>query len=221
MVDNSLQTHNRLIDYLPSIYQGDSFLSQFLVAFEKVLIGDVSTSNFEGLEEKIANIATLFDPQQTREDFLNWLASWTAFSLRADLTEKQQRDFIAKIIPLYRRRGTKENLQQLLEIFTVGLPTIEEPEATEFQIGVHSTVGVDTYVAGGGSPHFFQVTVAFPELETAKQLRQLEITKALIELEKPAHTYYKFNPEFLSMQIAFHSTVGVDTLLGTETKNTN
>lgn len=221
MVDNSLQTHNRLIDYLPSIYQEDSFLSQFLVAFEKVLIAGVGTSESEGLEEKIANIATLFDPQQTRKDFLNWLASWAAFSVRADLTEKQQRDFIAKIIPLYRRRGTKENLQQLLEIFTIGLPMIEEPEPIEFQIGVHSTVGVDTYVAGGGLPHFFQVTVAFPRLETTKYQRQLEITKALIELEKPAHTYYEFKPESPSMQIARHSTVGVDTLLGTETENPN
>jgi phage tail-like protein len=223
-----VNTPNHLINYLPAIYTEDPFLAQFLKAFEKVLLltndamplpkprDDVKFQS-QGLEEAIANIAVFFDPQQTPEEFLPWLASWTAFSLRADLTLKQQRDFIGKIIPLYRRRGTKENLQQLLEIFTLGKPTVEESGVAELQIGVNSTVGVDTYL-GGGPPHFFRVTVVLPQLEAAKLERQLEITRGLIELEKPAHTYYELQPIFPSMQIKVHSTVGVDTLLGTVLK---
>jgi hypothetical protein len=43
----------------------------------------------------------------------------------------------------------------------------------------------------------------------------MNIARALIDLEKPAHTFYELVPIFPSMRIGWHSTVGVDTLLGT------
>ena len=53
-----------------------------------------------------------------------WLAGWVALGLRADWTEAQKRDFLANIVPLYRRRGTKENLAELLRIYTGLSPVI-------------------------------------------------------------------------------------------------
>ena len=196
-----------LLDHLPKIYREDPFLGCFLRAFEDL---------FSGLEEKVADIATYFDPKETPQEFLPWLASWTAFSLRFDLSVPQQRDFIAKIIPLYRKRGTKWSLEQLLKTFTVSMPTVTEgASAPPFQIGVHSTIGKDATI-GGGVPHFFSVTVSLPERQAPdKQLHQIAIANALIELEKPAHTRFELKPEFPSMQIGKHSTIGKDTLLGT------
>lgn len=205
---------NRLLDYLPEIYQTDPVIDQFLLAFEKVLLGrqddldfcykngilvDKDTENnpdicYSGLEETIAGLATLFDPQQTPEKFLPWLASWTTLSLRADLPPSVQRSFIEDIVQLYRFRGTKENLKKLLGIFIKGSPTITET-------GVHT----------------FRVTILLPqELQDKPQelARQLEIARSLIELEKPAHTNYELIQIFQStMQIPVR--VGVDTLLGT------
>jgi phage tail-like protein len=203
---------------LPEIYQTDPVIDRFLLGFEKVLLGrqddvafcykdgslvDESTKDnpdicYYGLEETIAGLATLFDPQQTPEKFLSWLASWTALSLRADLPSSVQRSFIADIIQLYRFRGTKENLQKLLGIFIKGSPTITE-------IGVH----------------IFRVTILLPKelQDKPKDLaRQLEIARSLIELEKPAHTDYELIQIFQStMQIPVR--VGVDTLLGTIPEN--
>lgn len=231
MATNPTRSPSHLLEYLPAIYQADPFIGQFLLAFEKILLGLNDDVPFpkpnddvkfqpQGLEETIANLAILFDPKETPEEFLSWLAGWTTFSLRADLNLLQQREFIAKIVGLYRRRGTKENLQQLLETFTIGKPTIEESSTAEFQIGVHSTIGKDTYLSGG-APHFFRVTVPLPRLEQSQLARQREIIKALIDLEKPAHTYYEIEVITPSMQIGTHSTVGVDTLLGTVTENLN
>lgn len=237
MVANATRS-SRLIDYLPAIYQEDWFLKQFLLGFEKILLGinDEQEQELKGLEEEIADIAVLFDPQETRREFLPWLSSWTAFSFsfRADLTEQQQRKFIAKIIPLYRDRGTKKYVEELLKIFTiVDEPNIkiEEPAEWEFQIGDCSIVGKNTYI-GGAPPHFFKVTLILEDLlEQQKQpnssgapirlKKQLEIAKALIELAKPAHTYYQLIVVFPGMQIGVHSTVGVDTLLGTDTEKLN
>jgi phage tail-like protein len=216
MTVDATRSPSCLLAYLPAICHTDPFLGQFLLAFEKILLGRQDDVEFDdpGLEETIADLALILDPKQTPEEFLPWLASWTAFSLRADLDVTKQRDFIANIIPLYRWRGTKRNLQELLTIFTVGEPTVTELEAAEFQIGVHSRIGEDTYL-GGGPPHFFRATISLHRAAPEVLLRQMEIARALIELEKPAHTHYELVVTFPSMQIGVSSTVGVNTLIGT------
>lgn len=228
------QAPSELLQYLPAIYQEDPFLGRFLSAFEKLLVGRrdgvdytdaevqallpdrPDAAHVRGLEEQIADLSALFDPLRTPADFLPWLAQWTAFTLRADLDLARQRQFTSRVIQLYRRRGTKRNLQELLQIFTVGLPDIIESDTTEMQVGVHSRVGVETYL-GGGPPHYFQVNIRLPRVAQDVLDRQLEIASALIEMEKPAHTFYDLTPIFPSMRIGLNSTVGVDTLLGSAT----
>jgi phage tail-like protein len=181
------KTAQRLPSYLPAIYRDDPFLGQYLWAFEQVLLG---------LEAQIGSLAAVFDPTQAPEDFLPWLSTWVAFTLRADLEPAQQQQFLARIVPLYRRRGTKQNLQDLLFIFTGGTPTITE--------------AVDAEAA-----HHFTITLRLPQKPPADRLRQITIAHGLIDLEKPAHTVYELKPEFPSMQIGVTSHVGIDTLLGT------
>lgn len=223
MATNTTQSASSLMQSLPAIYQEDPYLGQFLLAVEKILLGRQDGVDFpnvgipfpaQGIEESIAGVARYFDPYQTPEEFLSWLASWTAFSLRADLDVVKQREFVAKIAQLYRWRGTKNNLQDLLSIFTVSLPTVVEGEDEGIQVGVRSTVGVDM-VLGGEKPHFFRVKISLPRATPSVQERQMDIARGLIDLEKPAHTFYELVPIFPSMQIGRHSTVGVDTLLGT------
>ena len=105
------QSASSLLQYLPAVYHEDPFLGRFLLAFEKILLGrqdDVAFPpvdvNFPGLglEECIAGVAKYFDPSQTPDEFLPWLASWTAFSLRADVDVTKQRQFLARIAQLYR-----------------------------------------------------------------------------------------------------------------------
>ncbi|WHZ26362.1 MAG: hypothetical protein OJF51_001157 [Nitrospira sp.] len=223
MATQTTQSASSLVQSLPAIYQEDPYLGQLLLAFEKILLGRQDGVEFpevgvqfpaQGIEENIAGVAKYFDPYQTPEEFLSWLASWTAFSLRADVGLAKQREFVAKIAQLYRWRGTKKNLQDLLSIFTVSVPTVVEDGDEGVQIGVRSTIGVDMYV-GGEKPHFFRVKISLPRVAPTVQERQMEIARALIDLEKPAHTFYELIPVFPSMQIGRHSTVGVDTLLGT------
>jgi phage tail-like protein len=222
---------------LPAIFSEDPFLGHFLLAFEQVLTGLPGLADRDpvppfGLEEIIAAIATLFDPkaswddilpeQERQAEFLQWLAGWVALGLRADWNPAQKRDFLANIVPLYRGRGTKDNLVELLRIYTGLSPVITEPTETDFQIGVHSTiptkteiqngVAVDTQI-GGSVPHLFHVSVTIPSFDTLQ--RQIQIATALIELQKPAHTEYTLKVVHDTMQIGVRSTIGVNTLLGT------
>lgn len=210
-----LQASSSYLKLLPSVFSEDPFLGRFLLAFEHVLTGLAGgePEPAEGLEETIAGIARLFDPRETREEFVPWLAGWVALGLRADWTLAQQRDFLAKIVPLYRRRGTKDNLSELLKIYTGLAPVITGVDDTEFQIGVHSTIGRDTQL-GGGPAHRFHVTVTMPNPDPQTLQRQFQIASALIDLQKPAHTTYDLSIVFNTMQIGVRSTIGRDTLLG-------
>lgn len=185
---SGIQTAQRLPSYLPAIYRDDQFVGQYLWAFEQLLLD---------LEQRVGDLATLFDPLETPAEFLPWLSSWVAFTLRADLSLPQQRNFIARIVPLYRRRGTKDNLEELLSIFTRGLPTIVESDDT-------------------GPAHRFRITLRLNAALPEDQRRQIAIAHALIDLEKPAHTDYDLDLLFSTMRIGTTSHIGVDTLLGTE-----
>jgi phage tail-like protein len=213
---------------LPAIFSEDGFLGRFLLAFEQVLTGLPDEVGREpvpalGLEEIIAGMATLFDPkaswdailpeEERRTEFLHWLAGWVALGLRADWTDAQKRDFLSNVVRLYRQRGTQENLSELLRIYTGLSPVITGGEDAELQIGVNSTIGVDTVVSGG-APHFFHVSVTMPNPDAATLQRQRQIAMALIELQKPAHTDYELDIVFNTIQIGARSTIGVNTLLG-------
>jgi phage tail-like protein len=203
---------------LPAIFSEDPFLGRFLLAFEQVLTGLPGTPGHEpepplGLEEIIAAISTLFDPKETREEFLPWLAGWVALDLRADWVPAQKRSFLANVVPLYRRRGTKENLAEFVSIFTGLSPVITGDSVGDIQIGVNSTLG-ENFQIGGSAPHFFNVRVTMSDPDSEAVARQQRIATALIKLQKPAHTDFELQIVHDSMQIGDRSQIGVTTLLG-------
>lgn len=230
------------LEYLPALFQQEAevgqpnFLGRFLLAFEQILtgLGDVDEPGLEEILDGIVNpnnpdefllagVQRYFDPGpelpeplRAPPEFLAWLAGWVALTLRADLDELRQRDFIARAVSLYRLRGTKQGLEEAIRIYTRLGVTINELN-TSFQVGVHSTIGVDTLLGGGG-PHYFRVLIRVPtpEPELLRQYRQ--VVTDIIDMEKPAHTYYnrldKLDVETPTFQIGVHSTIGVDTLLG-------
>jgi phage tail-like protein len=203
------------LQYLPAIFGEDPFLGRFLLAFEKILTGPERSEGEpeRGLEQIIAGIPTLFDPDEAPEEFLDWLSGWVALSLRADWAPDQKRRFLANIVKLYRWRGTKRNLEELLKTYSQGHVEILEDEVISFEIGDGCEVGKTTRL-GGAPPHFFQVTVTLPNPDPETLGREMKIVRALIDLQKPAHTAYEVHSVHYTMQIKEHSTIGVDTWLG-------
>lgn len=182
-------------EYLPAILQTDDFLGEFLLAFERILSGlpndrdvglprviDRDDPHPPGLEEVIEQVYNYFDPQQTPEEFLPWLASWVALSLRADWTTETKRELIQEIVPLYRQRGTKQALETILKIYLKSSGLFPDP-----------TQKVKIYDNFPQVPHYFQVELTLPNQNQELYWRQVRIAKAIIDLEKPAHTYYALN----------------------------
>jgi len=211
-----------LLDYLPAIYQdpsdgedsakGSPFLSGFLLPFEWIMLSTQGGAAHESLQDEVAHIDRLFDPRITPEPFLNWLAGWVALALRSDLSESRQRQLLSNIAPLYRIRGTRRYLEEILKLYVDALVSVTDEDLPSIQVATHSTVGVDTYV-GGGPSFVFQVKLAFSQKEDDFVTRQRRVAHDVIELERPAHTWCELRTIFPRLQLGVHSTVGVDTVL--------
>lgn len=226
---------SKYLAYLPGIYQPGkedkrrAFLGNFLKAFEIILSGRNEDRDVKGIEEILDNIQLYFDPYKTPSDFLPWLAGWMALILKEEEEwnandSGKKRDLIARIIPLYQKRGTLEGLEKYIRIYVGEDVKISINEFLEpFRVGVTSTVGFNT-VVGEGRPYYFQVYMELPIPNRVLLEKKMRAIIDIIDLEKPAHTYYLLMIRVPTMQIGYfnpingeregHSTIGVDTMLG-------
>ena len=208
--------------HLPAFFQEDPFVGRFLLAFEHILSGrhDIAPEETEapkpppGLEQTIAKLHTYFIPgpgiedgKRAPQEFLPWLASWVALSLREDWDVEEQRRLLSRIVSLYAKRGTKSGLEEMLETYT----------------------GEDAVIYEFDQPaHYFQVEITLREQDPGTLGRKEKIARAIIDQEKPAHTFYTLRVLVPTMQIENKAErdpqptrgiwVGKTTLLGTKTR---
>lgn len=185
---NDSNTVSSYLAYLPAIFQQDPLLGRFLLAFELLLTSDDPTGSPLGtasLATTIEGLADYFDPQHTTPEFLPWLANWVALTLRADWEEGTRRDFIQHIVPLYRLRGTLAGLQRMLELYT------------------HEDVSITDSADDGSTlpDHFFQVRIKLNEPDLVRFRQKQQIARAIIDQEKPAHTFYALQVAIPTMRL--------------------
>jgi phage tail-like protein len=200
------QAASSYLDYLPAIFRQDPFAGQFLLAFETVLSG---AGGQPGLETTIGRVADYFDPVTTEADFLPWLAGWVTLSLRADWDEVTQRSFIQQIVPLYRLRGTRAGLLRMLALYS------GEP--------------VEIYDTFDDPPYFFEVRLTLSEADPDLLRSKQQIARAIIDQEKPAHTFYGLQIAVPTMRLVSEARherehaplliLGQNTVLGTSIPN--
>ncbi len=190
--------------YLPALFQQDvgddgvSFTGRFLLAFEAILQG-VAAPQAPGLEEILDRIHIFFNPgpevperDRAPAAFLPWLASWVGLTLREDWTEAEQRRLLSRMVPLYRLRGTKAGLTELLRTYTNEQVEVEKSEQ---------------------DPHFFRVNMTLSAADPRLLQRKERIARAIIDQEKPAHTYYTLVTTTPSTFIVGSAITGTNTLL--------
>ena len=223
MNGSSLNKPSAYLEYLPGIYQQDvekgAILGRYLKIFEKILSGiddeHETHVSLEGVEQIVARLHEFFDSETAPKEFLSWLAGWMALVLRDDWDEPSKRRLIQRIIPLYKKRGTKSGLTEYLKIFVGDNVRLDE-YLTGITVGGSSHVGIDTFV-GGLLPHFFIVTIGFPAIASLGFMQDtVTATKAVLDLEKPAHTYYALRFDIPGIRVGLRSTLGSDTVIGRE-----
>jgi len=203
MNENQFKSVSTYQQYLPAILQEDTVIGQFLLLFETILSGEDTVSSKAqiitedtqeppGLEEIIDNIHLYFNPQQTPDEFLPWLAGWVALSLRNDWKVEVKRAFIQKIVGLYRLRGTKAGLIEILSIYLKNSGFGEK---------------VEVFDQFTNFPHYFQVQLTLNDRDPEKYWRQAKIAQAIIDQQKPAQTFYSLKILVPTMQLTKQSQI--------------
>lgn len=212
------QNASSYLEYLPTVLRHGSFIGPFLAAFERVLSGPPpgAPPNVvppRGIEEVLDDIDTFFDPAVAPSEFLPWLAGWSATMLRDDWDEPTKRAFLTQIIPLYKKRGTRDGLQALLALHVDGVAVFD-----------HDADAAPKHFTIASPPHLFLVVAEVDGSDPLAMARKVRQIIAVIDHAKPAHTQYVLELHYTGMQInndppAFPQfgpgiVVGVNTLLG-------
>ena len=178
---NSLKVHFPRLSYLrnlPATYQEDlaskDFLERFLWIFETFL---------GGLEANIEDVPRLFDTKATPKRFLPWLSTWFGAIWDENWEEAKWREFLSRAVQLYKQKGTRKSLSEIIRIYTGKYPFIVE----QFQLKCASKDFTEKVLTRlfGSDPYTFCVLLKPGQVETETERNTV---KKIIAAEKPAHT---------------------------------
>lgn len=94
------------------------------------------------LTDKVDRLNELIDPLMTDPRFLPWLASWVGFELDGSLPVHQQRELVRRAIRLYRTRGTRRGIEEMVRVLTSAPVRIREREkAKPVVLGNNAVIG--------------------------------------------------------------------------------
>lgn len=163
--------------YLPAIYQENQvskdFLDRFLALFETFL------GNLEGT---IDESPMLFDVNATPKGFLSWLSGWLGVIRDENWGEKAWREFLSQAVQLYKQRGTKTYLSELIRMYTGDIPIIVEPSLLQCDGQEFKSLLERLF---GSTPYNFCVLLKPGQVKTEAERNTV---KRIIDVEKPAHT---------------------------------
>jgi phage tail-like protein len=227
--------------WLPEIYRE--------TAIERVLA--IIDETFRHIHGQIDELADTVVPQSKffdqsgdaaraeQREYLEWFSGWVNLVLSEDWTHDQRRDILAKILPIYRKRGTREGLTEYLKIYAGDGIVIEDDEPP-LQIGeaIGAQLGVDTIIGGfppatapmevgevsevgantvieGFPPYYFVVRAAVSASGPKALTRKRKAIVSILEMEKPAHTWYRLFVTGPTFKIGDPSTatLGINTIL--------
>lgn len=193
-----------LLNYLPAVYQHDlssrDFLERFLSLFGTFL---------QGIEEKIDKVSSIFDPAVAHGPFLTWLAGWIGLNIDENWSEDQIRRLLTAAPSLYKKRGTREALEEIVAIYTGEKPLIVEYFQYKY-LQELSEIKENMTRLYGQNPYGFTVLVKQERVPDAAQVITLQ---RIIDQEKPAFTEARLVILQPWMYMDMHSYLGINTYL--------
>ena len=174
-------------DLLPAIYRrsdatGRNFVRDLCWLLEHI---------FGSITDKLDVMHSFYDPHECPEEFLPWLASWTAMILDLDWPVEKKRAIIKRAVELYGIRGTVKGLKLFLKLFTGHEPRIFENiwPFKGFRIETEGLIGVDSVIlppVHTARCFIVEMPLKFGDVSPEMVIRIHNI----IQLEKPANTHY-------------------------------
>ncbi|MDD4801897.1 MAG: phage tail protein [Syntrophomonas sp.] len=193
-----------LISYLPAVYQesdgSQGFLDRFLSLFGTML---------QEMEEKIDHLDRIFDPEVVSGTFLSWLAGWLGISADDKWSEDQLRCLLINAPSLYKKRGTRAGMEEIISVYTGEKPIIVEYFQYKY---LQETIEIKQLMTQlyGQDPYGFAVMVKQDLVPSASQVSALQ---RIIDEEKPAFTDARLVVLQPWIYMDMHSYLGINTYL--------
>lgn len=196
------------LDYLPEIFQEDKeskrFLERFLAVFQ---------SFFDDMEEDINYISNYFDPDIVPREFLEWLAGCVGIDNVKIWNEARLRKLIGNAYEIFRERGTRQGISDIVEYYTGEAPIIIEYfQYCDFM--KDKEVGDILSRLYSSNPYEFNIFVrqeVVPDIESSLTL------SGIIEWQKPAHTEARLVVLKPNICLNSYSFLGINTFLTEQT----
>lgn len=193
-VQVTVRAKSEYLQYLPEIYQGDDFVSRFLMLVE---------SFWQPISLQIDQVSNYLDPNLVPPEFLPWLSSWVGLHLDINLPEERARTLLKKGVVLFQYRGTLYALKTYLEIITGGKVQLREQRADNFAIGKNSTLGLGIALGRNNRPNAIMVKIEVAEDELQRlnfspemyQRKMISIIRTLV----PAHVFFDLECTFTKL----------------------
>lgn len=196
------------IVHLPSIYQEDPGGSKFLERF-LALFGTF----FAEMEEKIDKISSTFDPDGVAGPYLTWLSRWLALDIAESWDEPKLRTLMKRAPELYKLRGTRQGLSQMLHIYSGVEPFIVEQHQLKHMQESSELRQMFTRLYGD-NPYCFCVMLPPECVRSDKQRMMVE---NIIEDQQPAYAEGRLVILQPWMHADMHTYIGINTVLSEPT----
>lgn len=188
-----------LTEYLPEIYQQDpqasDLLNRYLGIFQSLL---------DELDGKIKDVNSYLDKELVDQEFLQWLCLWFDLQSMNSWPQVTLRRVLGNAYRLYRIKGTRASIAEVVELYTGERPLIVE----HFEIEKYGNpLYFNLY---GDNRYTFTVMVKeryFPTLQHYTELKQF------IDIFKPAHTMLKLVALKPCMFLDSYVYLGVNSVL--------
>ena len=189
--------------YLPAVFQEDKESSDFLERYLSLFETFLSDS-----ERRIDRIAKWFDINAVSGEYLRWLASWLSVAYNENWPEDKLRILLHRIPELYKKRGTRDGIEEMIEIFTGDRPFIVE----QFQLKCVKDEEVLELLSRlyGNDPYSFCVLLKPGQIRTKGDYLTV---RQILETEKPAHTHAGLTVLEPWIYLDQHTYLGINTVL--------
>lgn len=193
------------IQYLPSVYEKNkesaAFLDQYLSIFQSV---------YDDFDRRFENSPALLEPAVTEMDFLQFLAEWLDIINTNIWSEDKLRKLIQMAPVVFRKRGTRQGLIEIIDLFTGEPPLIiEQWQIREYRKHSDKKEYLDQLY--GTDENSFLILV---KEKYCSGKREQEALLNLIQEVSPAHMEARLVALRQHMILGEHTYLGVNSVLG-------
>jgi phage tail-like protein len=156
---------------LPGLYHEDEVVQDLCAAIDDMLAPVVCA---------LDSTPAYFDPETTRDDMVDWLATWVGLDMHRGPMPRDRRRFIKSAVALHARRGTVGGIAAAVEMWFGTAPEVQESG------GMGWALDPDVPLPGDSAPGLV-VTLRVGDPSTVDRRVLDDVVSAL----KPAHVPHR------------------------------